>query len=79
MLKGLYDAAAGMKARLAVQDVIASNLTNAGTNGFQQQIVSIQEHLLTSLAETGTGPAATGVCRVVGRAFPRLRSGLCLR
>src|SRR5947209_18766213 len=66
MLTGLYDAAAGMKARLAVQDVIASNLANAGSNGFQQQIVSIQEHLLTSFAETGTarnerqGPAATG-------------------
>jgi flagellar basal-body rod protein FlgG len=58
MLKGLYDAAAGMKARLAVQDVIASNLANAGTSGFQHQIVSIQDHRLPSLAQTGTGIAA---------------------
>jgi flagellar basal-body rod protein FlgF len=58
MLKGLYDAAAGMKARLAVQDVIASNLANAGTSGFQQQIVSIRRHRLPAGAETGTGLAA---------------------
>src|SRR5436309_1888551 len=56
MLKGLYDAAAGMKARLAVQDVIASNLANAATSGFQQQIISIQGHLLPPLGETATGP-----------------------
>jgi flagellar basal-body rod protein FlgF len=42
MLKGLYDASAGMKARLAVQDIIASNLANAGTDGFQRQIVAIR-------------------------------------
>ena len=42
MLKGLFDAAAGMKARLAVQDIIASNLANAGTAGFQRQLVAIR-------------------------------------
>jgi flagellar basal-body rod protein FlgF len=46
MLKGLYDASAGMKARLAVQDIIASNLANSATSGFQRQIVSIQSHAL---------------------------------
>jgi len=56
MLKGLFDASAGMKARLAVQDVIASNLANAATSGFQQQIISIQGHLLQPLGETATAP-----------------------
>src|SRR5213593_4442364 len=46
MLKGLFDAAAGMKARLAVQDIIASNLANAGTNGFQRQVVAIHARSL---------------------------------
>jgi flagellar basal-body rod protein FlgF len=46
MLKGLYDAAAGMKARLAVQDIIASNLANAATDGFQRQVVAIRARLL---------------------------------
>jgi len=42
MLKGLYEAAAGMKARLAAQEIIASNLANAGTTAFQREIASIQ-------------------------------------
>jgi flagellar basal-body rod protein FlgF len=46
MLKGLYDASAGMKARLAVQDIIASNLANAATGGFQRQVVAIHARLL---------------------------------
>src|SRR3954470_15196532 len=58
MLKGLYDASAGMKARLAVQDVIASNLANAATSGFQHQIISIQGRLLPPLSDTGAGPQA---------------------
>jgi flagellar basal-body rod protein FlgF len=56
MLKGLYDASAGMKARLAVQDIIASNLANAATNGFQRQIVSIQSRPLP-MAEGGANSA----------------------
>jgi flagellar basal-body rod protein FlgF len=46
MLKGLYDASAGMKARLAVQDIIASNLANAATDGFQRQVVAIHARML---------------------------------
>jgi flagellar basal-body rod protein FlgF len=57
MLKGLYDASAGMKARLAVQDIIASNLANAATSGFQRQIVSIQSHALP-MADGGSNPPA---------------------
>ncbi len=48
MLKGLYDASSGMKARLAIQDVIASNLANAGTAGFQRQVVAVHSRMLTS-------------------------------
>ena len=59
MLKGLYDASAGMRARLAVQDIIASNLSNAGTNGFQQQIVSIQSQPMPLGGGKPLGQAAT--------------------
>src|SRR5689334_13996209 len=61
MLKGLYDASAGMRARLAVQDIIASNLSNAGTNGFQKQIVSIQSRPLPLSVANSIGPASTAV------------------
>lgn len=50
MLKGLYDASAGMRARLAVQDIIASNLANAGTDGFQRQVVAIRGRRLPDSA-----------------------------
>jgi flagellar basal-body rod protein FlgF len=50
MLKGLYDASAGMRARLAVQDIIASNLANAGTDGFQRQLVAIRGRRLPDSA-----------------------------
>jgi flagellar basal-body rod protein FlgG len=42
MLKGLFQAAAGMKTRLTAQDIIANNLANAGTAGFQRAIASVQ-------------------------------------
>ena len=57
MLKGLFDAAAGMKARLAAQDVISNNLANAGTTGFQRQVLSIQAHLLPTAGAIGAGSA----------------------
>lgn len=41
MLKGLYTAAAGMRARLEMQDVNANNLANASTPGFQREIASV--------------------------------------
>jgi flagellar basal body rod protein FlgG len=50
MLKGLYDASAGMRARLTLQDIIASNLANAGTSGFQKQIATIQSRRLAAVA-----------------------------
>jgi flagellar basal-body rod protein FlgF len=50
MLKGLYDASAGMRARLTMQDIIASNLANAGTSGFQKQIATIQSRRLAAVA-----------------------------
>jgi flagellar basal-body rod protein FlgG len=52
MLKGLFDAAAGMKARLAVQDIISSNLANAGTDGFQRQVVAIHARSLPPASVT---------------------------
>ena len=69
MLKGLYDASAGMKARLAVQDVIASNLANAATSGFQQEIISIQGHLLRRLP----GRPVVGASEKQSRASPKRR------
>jgi len=56
MLKGLYDAAAGMKARLMVQDIIASNLANAGTSGFQRQVTAIQSQTLAPASAPAAGP-----------------------
>src|SRR5207244_9959536 len=62
MLKGLYEAAAGMKARLAAQEIIASNLANAGTTGFQREIASIQAQRGWEMADgrwlMGTGQTA---------------------
>lgn len=62
MLKGLFQAAAGMKTRLAAQDIIANNLANAGTDGFQRAIASVQTRLLSvpsnPLGLNGTPPAA---------------------
>jgi flagellar basal-body rod protein FlgF len=52
MLKGLYDASAGMKARLALQDVIASNLANAGSSGFQRQVVALHGRMLDMAVST---------------------------
>src|SRR5579862_1284334 len=53
MLKGLYEAASGMIARLTAQDTIANNLANANTAGFQRAITGIR---LTSLPQR---PGAT--------------------
>ena len=39
---GLYVSAAGMKAQLARQDVIANNLANAQTTGFKRDLVLMQ-------------------------------------
>jgi flagellar basal-body rod protein FlgF len=46
MIRGLYDAAAGMTARIAVQDIIANNLANAGTNGFQREVSALRMRLV---------------------------------
>src|SRR5689334_8523892 len=42
MIRGLYDSAAGMTARLAAQDIIANNLANIGTNGFQREVAGVR-------------------------------------
>jgi flagellar basal-body rod protein FlgF len=54
MLKGLFQAAAGMKTRLAAQDIIANNLANAGTTGFQREIASVQTRLIAMPGATAT-------------------------
>src|SRR5262252_4180072 len=38
MIRGLYSAATGMLAQQAVQDSLASNLANANTAGFKQDV-----------------------------------------
>jgi flagellar basal-body rod protein FlgG len=53
MLKGLYQSAAGMIARQSGQDIIANNLANASTPGFQREIATARGELMTP-----PGPAA---------------------
>lgn len=57
MLKGLYQAAGGMKVRMAKQDVIANNLANASTAGFQREIAAVQA-APGAAAPAGAAPGA---------------------
>lgn len=57
MLKGLYDASAGMRARVMLQDITASNLANAGTAGFQKQIATIQSRRVAAPASIASQSA----------------------
>jgi flagellar basal-body rod protein FlgG len=41
MLSGIFQAAAGMKVRLSVHEIIANNLANAGSAGFQREVASV--------------------------------------
>src|SRR5204862_360478 len=52
MLTGLYQAAEGMKVRLAAQDIIANNLANAGTAGFQREITLIRAERISEPASS---------------------------
>jgi flagellar basal-body rod protein FlgG len=61
MLNGLYKAAAGMKVRLAAQDVIANNLANAGTAGFQREIAFVQSRWLTAQSAAHALPPVTSL------------------
>jgi flagellar basal body rod protein FlgG len=61
MLKGLFDAAAGMKTRLAMQDIIANNLANAGTSGFQREIARVQTRPMAVSPESARGAVRLGV------------------
>lgn len=57
MLQGLDIAAAGMKARLDQQDIIANNLANANTPGYRRKVSSFstfQEALQNSQTQTTT-------------------------
>lgn len=59
MLKGLYQSAAGMIARQSAQDVIANNLANASTPGFQREIAAARGVLMTPPSKPGPlGPPA---------------------
>src|SRR5438132_654797 len=73
MLRGIYQAAAGMKARLAVQDIIANNLANAGTAGFQREVASIQARMLPVADAIGAPPSASGLPSGPREAFLFLR------
>ncbi|HEX2999372.1 MAG TPA: flagellar hook-basal body protein [Armatimonadota bacterium] len=53
MIRGLYASATGMAAETVRQDVVANNLANAATTGFQRQLAAFN-----SLSPTGgTSPA----------------------
>lgn len=62
MIRGLYDSAAGMIARSAAQDIIANNLANIGTSGFQREVASAR---LRTIAGHGFGVRATNSCEVI--------------
>jgi flagellar basal-body rod protein FlgG len=61
MLKGLFDAAAGMKTRLTAQDIIANNLANAGTAGFQREIARIESRPMPVSPESARAALTMGV------------------
>jgi flagellar basal body rod protein FlgG len=46
MIRGLYQAATGMKVRLATQETVANNLANAGTAGFQREVASVHSRMI---------------------------------
>lgn len=61
MLNGLFRAADGMKVRLSVQELIANNLANSGTDGFQREIASIQSWGSTRSAQPAERPGIAGM------------------
>jgi flagellar basal-body rod protein FlgG len=81
MLKGLFQAAAGMKTRLEVQDIVANNLANAGTAGFQREIASIHSRPLPPAPAPGRPGIASGAATstpveyAATRSTPDLRPG----
>lgn len=60
MLSGLYSSSTGLSVQGQRYDVIAHNLANASTTGFQRQLltaVSFGEELATASAQPATAPA----------------------
>lgn len=53
MLSGIFQAAAGMKVRLSVQEIIANNLANAGSAGFQREVASVWSAPVSPVAIAG--------------------------
>lgn len=59
MLRGLYESAVGMNARLIMQDVIANNLANVNSTGFQRELIAMQSRpILTGGAAAGAATSA---------------------
>lgn len=57
MLTGIYRAAMGLKAELAVQDTISNNLANAATAGFKRKIPVFADSLAQASQPAAVGPA----------------------
>lgn len=57
MIRGLYAAAAGMRAQIVKQDVYANNLANAGTVGYCRSDLTIGEGDFGAALEDVAGPA----------------------
>ncbi len=55
MLTGIYRATMGMRAGLAVQDVIANNLANVSTAGYKRRI-PVYEDIAASALQAGAAP-----------------------
>jgi flagellar basal-body rod protein FlgF len=53
MLSGIFQAAAGMKVRLSVHEIIANNLANAGSAGFQREVASVWSAALPRTESAG--------------------------
>lgn len=53
MLRGLYESAVGMAARLTLQDVIANNLANVDSTGFQREVAALRARPATPGGSAG--------------------------
>jgi flagellar basal-body rod protein FlgG len=67
MLRGLWNAATGMRAQQTKIDVVANNIANVNTNGYKKKDVSFQDLVYQSIERKGNAvmPAAQGEKKAV--------------
>jgi flagellar basal-body rod protein FlgG len=75
MIKGIYEAGAGMMARLAAQDITANNLANANTAGFQREVAGMRARLMPP-GTTGAGSGKLPAQLIQPYSTPDMRPGI---